>query len=55
MRCTDAFVHHIKILNFNLKMTDSIHSIYSPYQTLVKKIYIFKFFLLFFLGQEKIA
>jgi hypothetical protein len=35
-RCTDVFVHHVKILNCKFKISDLIRSIYSSYQTLVE-------------------
>jgi hypothetical protein len=55
MRCTYAPVHHVKILNFKLKMTDPNRSIYSPYQNLIENqiLYFLKYFYYFF-GRKKI-
>jgi hypothetical protein len=55
MRCTNALLHRIKILNFKLKMTDSNHSIYYSYQTLVEnQIFIFSKFFVIYWAKRKL-
>jgi hypothetical protein len=53
---SDLSVHHIKISNFKLKMTNPNHLIYSPCQTLIENqiLYFLNFFAIF-LGQEKVT